>query len=108
MGLCDFLVLFLFLGYLKIAVLLTKNVHSALCVLSVKGFSFFGMVPTFYNQKKPTLTARGEQLDVIRVASQGQNIALLQLIPTPRAGPAEHKGESGDLSPLTFGRYVLY
>ena len=45
-------------------------------VLSVKGFSFFGMVPTFYNQKKPTLTARGEQLDAIRVASQGQNIVI--------------------------------
>ena len=45
-------------------------------VLSVKGFSFFGMVHTFYNQKKPTLTARGEQLDAIRVASQGQNIVI--------------------------------
>ena len=57
----------------------------------MKGFSFFGMVHTFYNQKKPTLTARGEQLD----ASQGQNIALLQLIPTPSAGPTEHKGRVG-------------
>ena len=61
------------------------------------------MVPTFYNQKKSTLTARGEQLDAIRVASQGQNIALLQLIPTPCAGPMEHKG-SENLSQLTFGR----
>ena len=85
MGLCDFSVVFLFLGFLNIALLLTKHVvHNALCVLSVKGFSFFEMVPTFYNQKKSTLTARGEQLDAIRVASQGQNIALLQLIPTPR------------------------
>ena len=84
MGLFDFSVLILFLGFLNIALLLTKHVHNALCVLSVKGFSFFEMVPTFYNQKKSTLTARGEQLDAIRVASQGQNIALLQLIPTPR------------------------
>ena len=41
------------------------------------------------------MTARGEQLDAIRVASQGQNIALLQLIPTPSAGLAEHKGRVG-------------
>ena len=101
MGLCDFSVVFLFLGFLNIALLLTKHVHSALCVLSVKGFSFFGMVPTFYNQKKPTLTARGEQLDEIRVGFQGQNIALLQLIPTPSAGPAEHTGRVGICVHLT-------
>ena len=60
-------------------------------VLSVKGFSFFGMVHTFYNQKKPTLTTRGEQLDAMRIASQGQNI----VISTATAKPAEHMGSVG-------------
>ena len=58
-------------------------------VLSVKGFSFFGMVHTFYNQKKPTLTTRGEQLDAMRIASQGQNIVI------STAEPAENMGRVG-------------
>ena len=63
----------------------------------MKGFSFFGMVHTFYNQKKPTLTARGEQLDAIRVASQGQNI----VISTATAEPAKHMG-NGEINKGAF------